>query len=139
MLTPAFHFNILEDFSETMKKHASLFVSLLKADPTKLICEVIEEATFYSLCETSFGIEFKGREEANALFAPMASLMVAFAGRSSSQNPLIQSDWYYNMTEGGKLWNSSVNELNRQIMGMINKAKKALELGETKLHKAKQS
>ncbi|XP_063686893.1 probable cytochrome P450 4ac3 [Bolinopsis microptera] len=139
MLTPAFHFNVLEDFSETMKKHASLFVSLLKADPTKLIVEVIEEATFYSLCETSFGIEFESREEANALFAPMASLTAAFAMRTSSQNPLIQSDWYYNMTEGGKLWNSSVNELNRHIMGMINKAKKALELGETRLHKGKRA
>ncbi|XP_063687730.1 cytochrome P450 4ae1-like [Bolinopsis microptera] len=139
MLTPAFHFNILEDFSETMKKHASLFVSMLKADPTKLICEVIEEATFYSLCETSFGIEFESGEEAKALFAPMAALMAEFAMRTSSQNPLIQSDWYYNRTQGGKLWNSSVHELNRHIMGMINKAKTALELGETKLHKGKRA
>jgi len=139
MLTPAFHFNILEDFSETMKKHASLFVSLLKADPTKLICEVIEEATFYSLCETSFGIEFESREEAHAYFAPMTSLIIEFFNKTSSQNPLVWVDWYYNRTQGGKRWNSSVNELSKQIMGMINKAKKALESGETKLHKGKRA
>ena len=139
MLTPAFHFNILEDFSETMRKHAGILIDLLKVDPTKPICRVIEEATFYSLCETSFGIEFKSQEESFAFFRPMEDLLGVFFEKMSSQNPLSRFDWYYTRTKSGKQYKSSMDELNKQIMGIINKAKRALELGETKLHKGKRA
>ena len=136
-LTPAFHFNILDDFSETMKKHAGILIDMLKADPAKPICRVIEEATFYSLCETSFGIEFKSQEESNAFLAPMSDLSKAFFEKVASQNPLIRIDWFYKRSDCGKHWKTALDEINRQIMVMVNGAKKALELGETKLHKGK--
>ena len=115
-----------------MKKHADILIDLLKGDPTKPINDALEEATFYSLCETSFGIEFESQEESKAFFAPMAELMTAFFEKTSSQNPLIRCDWYYYRTEGGKRYQRAMNELNRQIMGMIEKAKIALDSGETK-------
>ena len=93
MLTPAFHFNILDDFSQTMKKHAGIFVDIIKSDPNKSLIQSIEEATFYSLCETSFGVEFSSQEESNAFLAPMESLMRAFFEKTSSKNPLIRYDW----------------------------------------------
>ena len=139
MLTPAFHFNIMEDFSKSMKKHASILIDSLKENPSKQIVRVIEEATFYSLCETSFGIEFASRDESNAFFAPMGGIMKAYFQKISSQNPLTRLEWYYQRTESGKLYRSSLDELNRQVLVMINKAKKDLETGETKLHKGKRS
>ncbi|KAL5250309.1 hypothetical protein ACHWQZ_G016151 [Mnemiopsis leidyi] len=134
MLTPAFHFSILDDFSQTMKKHAGIFVDIIRSDPTKPLTQSIEEATFYSLCETSFGVEFSSQEESNAFLAPMESLAQALFVKSSSQNPLIRFDWYFSRTENGKLYKSSLNALNGQIMKLIQNAKTAMERGETKLH-----
>ena len=137
MLTPAFHFNILDDFSQTMKKHAGIFVDIIKSDPNKSLIQSIEEATFYSLCETSFGVEFSSQEESNAFLAPMESLMRAFFEKTSSQNPLTRYDWYFDRTESGKLYKKSLDALNGQILKLIEKAKTAMERGETKLHKGK--
>ena len=139
LLTPAFHFNILEDFSQTMKKHARLFVDMIRSDSTKPLVQAIEEATFYSLCETSFGIEFSSQDESNAFLAPMVTAMQASFIGDFESNPLSRFEWYSSRTETGKLLKSSLESLNEKIMGLIEKARTDMESGKTILHKGKRA
>ena len=98
MLTPAFHFNILDDFAATMKRHGSMLVEEIERNPEKCIVDIVELITFQSLAETSFGAHFETTAEASVFFNSMATIIEQMV--SKSLNPINKWDWYFSKTAG---------------------------------------
>ena len=72
-LTPAFHFNILERFMDTMVDNTIILVDRLiedSANPGKAvnICEYLDRATLDILCESVMGFQINAQKTTNSEF-----------------------------------------------------------------------
>ena len=134
LLTPAFHFNILDDFAVTMKKAGRMLVENVKANPKTSIVNIVEQSIFLSICETSFGVDFN-EEEAKEILNIMFKILSATL--TKTQNILSNWDWYFRRSASGKQMEAGIEEMNKKLMELVDARKKDLELGQTVLHKGK--
>ena len=134
MLTPAFHFNILDDFAVTMKKAGRMLVENVKANPETSIVNIVEQSIFLSICETSFGVDFK-EEEAKEFLNLMSGIVVEAIAKS--QSILNAWNWYFMRSACGKRFVAGIEEMNKKLMELVDARKEDLELGQTVLHKGK--
>ncbi|XP_043488653.1 cytochrome P450 4c3-like [Polistes fuscatus] len=68
LLTPAFHFNILEDYVFTFNKEAQFLVNSMKVDVNegfiiKDLFQLIPKHTLNTICETTLGTSLSGKGE----------------------------------------------------------------------------
>jgi len=67
MITPSFHFNILQDFHEVMNKNSSKFMDQLKkASAGDSIIDFQEHANYLTLdviCDTAMGVPINAMEQ----------------------------------------------------------------------------
>jgi len=67
MITPSFHFNILQDFHEVMNKNSSKFIDQLKkASAGDSLIDFQEHANYLTLdviCDTAMGVPINAMEQ----------------------------------------------------------------------------
>lgn len=70
MITPAFHFNILQDFHEVMNENSSKFIKhLQKVAAGDTIFDFQEQAHYLTLdviCDTAMGVSINAMENRNS-------------------------------------------------------------------------
>ena len=135
LLTPAFHFNIIEDFEKIMTKHALMLQEKVRQQHDVPFMKTVEHVTFHSLVETSFGKEFQNLDESEALLNVMGELILGFFVKTT--NPLYYYDMIYYRTSEGKKLLAHLEEMQRLVMQLVNERKEEMKLGETKFHNGK--
>eukprot|EP00116_Pleurobrachia_bachei_P003899 sb/3464161/ len=136
MLTPAFHFTILDDFVTTIRRHAEFLISDLEAKPVDhLVCDTMQEITFLSLCETSFNTTFESRAAYEPFFSAMNMINMALLNKGLSYSGQIW--WIWEKTAAGKDYKEGMAKLREFVLGLVAERRKALDEGRTELHNGK--
>ncbi|KAH8233715.1 hypothetical protein KR026_011572 [Drosophila bipectinata] len=100
MITPAFHFNILQDFHEVMNENSSKFIKhLRKVAAGDTIFDFQEQAHYLTLdviCDTAMGVSI------NAMENRTSSIVQAFKDmcyniNMRAFNPLKRNEWLYRL------------------------------------------
>lgn len=71
ILTPAFHFNILEQFCEIFDKEAAILVTKLKAFENQKSLKIDEFVSLMALdivCETAMGVEIHAQTDSHSVY-----------------------------------------------------------------------
>nr|ADC44464.3 cytochrome P450 family 4 [Bactrocera dorsalis] len=97
LLTPAFHFNILQSFIEVFKNETLKLVDLLSAkqDQNLNLNEIIPEFTLNSVCETALGIcldDITGSSEYRKVIHAIELVMV-----DRTCNPFMYFPWIFKL------------------------------------------
>ncbi|XP_068144474.1 probable cytochrome P450 4p3 [Drosophila tropicalis] len=104
LLTPAFHFKILEQFLEVFKKESVKFIESLRAANDKTdeinLNELVPRFTLNSICETALGVKLDDCADGDDYRKNIAIAEHSFIKRV--MNPLMASDTLYNLGEGRK-------------------------------------
>ena len=140
LLTPAFHFNILESFIEVMR-HSSIRLSekllaMAQEGPVEvLVTPLLNVTTFNTLVETSFGYDSDAFEQEHEVFTAFSKILVTFVERP--QNVLYYFDTIYNQTKSGKQAKKYLAIINDFLRELIKTRRQAKADGTVKLHKGK--
>ncbi|EDW01979.1 GH21738 [Drosophila grimshawi] len=107
LLTPAFHFKILEQFLEVFKQESVKFIDLLQNMSTNTVgpCEVnlnnvIPRFTLNSICETALGVRLDDCADGDEYRNNITIAEHSFINRVI--NPLLGSDTLYNNFGNGR-------------------------------------
>ncbi|KAH8401367.1 hypothetical protein KR009_004956 [Drosophila setifemur] len=100
MITPAFHFNILQDFHEVMNENSNKFIRLLKkvsaGDSIFDFQEQVHYLTLDVICDTAMGVSINAMENRDS------SIVQAFKDMCYNINmrafhPLKRAEWLYRL------------------------------------------
>ncbi|KAL9706943.1 hypothetical protein quinque_010461 [Culex quinquefasciatus] len=81
IITPTFHFKILESFLEVFNKGADILIDKLDAHAGKEEFDIYEQVTLYaldSICETSMGVQVNAQKDPNNEYAIAVKQMSTF-------------------------------------------------------------
>ncbi|XP_022689825.1 cytochrome P450 4V2-like isoform X2 [Varroa jacobsoni] len=130
MLTPAFHFRILEDFLPVMNEQAEVFVQCLnrKADTSFDIVPMITKCTLDIICETAMGVRIGAQTGSNAAYVHDVYAVGRFF-LERIVRPWLYPDFLYLMTQEGRAFDRHVKGIHAFTKGVIRerKAKKLLD------------
>ncbi|XP_055388164.1 uncharacterized protein LOC129616531 [Condylostylus longicornis] len=113
LLTPSFHFNILQKFLETFKDESYKFITNIKNQPSDIVnlSDVIPKFTLNTVCETALGVNLddigKSEEYRKNISATERFFMMRIF------NPIKYFDFLYEMFEECKIHQNVVNELHK--------------------------
>ncbi|XP_017026930.2 cytochrome P450 4p1-like isoform X1 [Drosophila kikkawai] len=98
MLTPTFHFNILNQFQEIFKTESQKFLQQFrgKDEATIVLNDVIPRFTLNSICETAMGVKLDEMAEKGDRYRESFSQIEACFTRRLS-NPFLWGDWLFNL------------------------------------------
>ena len=123
MITPAFHFEILNEFVSIMESRTLELIEMLnkfhKKDEAFNAFDVTKPFSLSIMCETSMGIDLTIEETATGRFKAMLESLVQIVFRRLL-NPLYKSDWLYSQTKNGKKYYSTL----AQLRGFVKKSLK---------------
>ena len=122
VITPAFHFSILKDFSEVFADHAQELVDVFKKSSDAVeVQHLLTLSTLDTICASSMGVELNAlRSSADCEYV---TNLERFKDLSMlrSLNPLaMMSDSYYNLTANGKASQKALNALHKFTVDVIN-------------------
>ncbi|NP_001165991.1 cytochrome P450 4BW5 [Nasonia vitripennis] len=107
LLTPAFHFRVLEQFTETMHEKADVFNECLKEQVSSNPKEPVDIFSFASrftldvICKTAMGIDMDAQRGSMNLYTKSVNQMSRFVVNRYLR-PWYASDFIYSKTEDGK-------------------------------------
>ncbi|XP_015606168.1 cytochrome P450 4C1 [Cephus cinctus] len=122
ILTPAFHFNILTEYSKTFIEHAEGLVNSLKAEgeeTVKDIVPLITTVTLSSICETAMGTPVQEDEDFQTKFQFAVHKMGAIVV-SRVFHPWLFNDWLYKFTPTFRLQTKVLDILHGFSLKIIN-------------------
>ena len=112
LLTPTFHFRILEDFLQVMVDHTDVLLQKLEkeAERTFDITPFISLCSLDIICETAMGTKIDAQLDSHSAYvsAVYDSCGLAFRRMVS---PWLYSDIIYNMTKSGQEWSTNLTIL----------------------------
>lgn len=128
LLTPAFHYGILDDFAEVFQEQADIFVKKLKplADSGDKfnICPDVTNCTLDVICETAMGVNCGAQTDSESAY-PSAVLSISALIQKRQLSPLIWPDIIYGMTANGRKHNTAVKLLHEFTFKVIKDKVKA--------------
>lgn len=104
MLTPTFHFKILNDFIPVFNKNADIFVQKMLSKANNGVFEVLQEiqlCTLDIICETAMGTEINAQSKANSDYVK-AVHKISKLTVEKNRKPLFRSDFIYDIFGEGK-------------------------------------
>jgi len=112
LITPAFHFRILEDFLDVMIDQTETLVDKLGEQVGKKvdICPYISLCSLDIICETAMGTKIGAQHDSSSpyVIAVYDSLKLAFRRMVS---PWLYSDMVYSFTRAGREWEKNLDIL----------------------------
>ncbi|XP_028416571.1 cytochrome P450 4V2-like isoform X1 [Dendronephthya gigantea] len=123
LLTPAFHFKILNGFVSVYQKQSAVLVQLLQAKAGKgefNIVPYITHCVLDIICETSMGFDIKSQFGRNSEYTE-AVLSMSELVQERQKSPWLWPDLIYNMTSSGKKHRKNLNILHDFTNKVINK------------------
>ncbi|KAJ9590499.1 hypothetical protein L9F63_016450, partial [Diploptera punctata] len=114
MLTPAFHFKILENFVQVFAKKSEKLVEKLQKDVGSESFEVHPYITTCALdiiCETAMGVEINAQDQEKQSDYVEAVSKVTLGVMTRMLSPWLYPDFVYNLLPCGKRFNKYVNIL----------------------------
>ncbi|XP_076269441.1 putative cytochrome P450 4d14 isoform X2 [Rhynchophorus ferrugineus] len=100
ILTPAFHFSILENFVAKFSKPTTILIDILKKESDKdsvNIHPIIANFTLDIICETAMGVEINAQENPQSKYVRSVHTMCKIVVERAF-NPLKTNDFIYNFT-----------------------------------------
>jgi len=105
MITPAFHFDILNDFLSVMEQKTEDFIRLLQQyherDESFDIQKLSKAYTLSVICETAMGMTFPIQETSGDSFKDLYESSFSLALKRGMR-PWLRNDFLYSLTEDGK-------------------------------------
>ncbi|XP_055388171.1 uncharacterized protein LOC129616537 [Condylostylus longicornis] len=113
LLTPSFHFNILQKFLETFKDESFKFINNIKNQPDDIVnlFDVIQKFTLNTVCETALGVNLDDIGKSEEYRKNISASERFFMKRIF--NPIKQFDVLYKMFEEYEAYQKVVNELHK--------------------------
>jgi len=130
LLTPAFHFRILEDFLLTMNSHTKTLVE--KISDTVGTVDVYNMMTHCALdiiCETAMGVTIHAQEDKNSEYV-RAVYKASELVFKRLMSPWLFSDWVYSRTASGIQWNETIAAMKGFTKKVIKERKEEIEANE---------
>eukprot|EP00795_Rhopilema_esculentum_P008283 gene8283-14241_t len=122
LLTPAFHYGILNDFAEVFQEQAQIFVEKLKplADSGKTfnICTYATNCALDIICETAMGVNCGSQHDAEAEY-PKAVLSMCALIQKRQVRAYLWPEFIYSLTKSGKEHNRAVKILHNFTLKVI--------------------
>ena len=121
IITPAFHFDILNDFMSVMENRTIELIQLLErsySDQPFNVFEITKPFSLSIICETSMGITLSIEETGSGRFKKLYEDVVRVLFKRNL-NPFARYDWIYSMTSDGKLYYEMYAELKSFILDVI--------------------
>ena len=123
LITPAFHFSILNEFVPVFEKQAQILVDkFMSAANEKKVIDVqvpLSLMTLESMCETSLGISNSTDKEAEDYVKTIGTLGHHLLVRTFQ--PLFWSSYIYSLTSYGKQFYKSLKSIHEYTISAINK------------------
>ena len=123
LITPAFHFSILNEFVPIFEKQAQILVDkFMSAANEKKVIDVqvpLSLMTLESMCETSLGISNSTDKEAEDYVKTVGTLGHHLLVRTFQ--PLFWSSYIYSLTSYGKQFYKSLKSIHEYTISAINK------------------
>lgn len=119
LLTPAFHFKILDSFTPIMNENAQKLISRIEGEEKKEmdIRQFIAACTLDIICETAMGVSI-GAQSGNDEYADPLNILQNLV-MTRTLNPLFQSDFIYGLTSHGRAYQENLRKVNRFIEKVI--------------------
>ena len=121
IITPAFHFDILNEFMSVMESRTIELIQMLErsySDQPFNAFEITKPFSLSIICETSMGITLSIEETGAGRFKKLYEDVVRVLFKRNL-NPLSRYDWIYSMTRDGKLYNEMYAELKSFVRDVI--------------------
>ena len=123
IITPSFHFSILNHFAELFEKHALNLIERMSASTdTKEAIDIqklVSATTLEAICETSMGVVVNGETSGANYIKAVDSLNHQIQRRQ--QTIYLWPDFIYRWTSYGKAYYKSLNFLHEYTTSIINK------------------
>ncbi|XP_022914303.1 cytochrome P450 4c3-like [Onthophagus taurus] len=128
ILTPAFHFSVLDQFSANFHNNTQILIQELKKQSGKVI-DIFPFMKLYaldSLCESSMAVNFRSQESGNSVFAACVDATLdAFIRRFFSI--LNRYDFLYKFTSESKQYYSQIDTMHNITTDVIQKRRENLQ------------
>lgn len=123
MITPSFHFSILNRFAEIFQKQAQILVDRIvtsaNSEGAINVQEVISLATLEAMCEASMGVNISGQEAGKKYVQAVGSLNQQLQRRQ--RTPYLRPDLIYRHTSYGKIYYESLKYVQKYTTDVINR------------------
>eukprot|EP00092_Neocalanus_flemingeri_P025304 GFUD01027436.1.p1 GENE.GFUD01027436.1~~GFUD01027436.1.p1 ORF type:complete len:533 (+),score=87.75 GFUD01027436.1:107-1600(+) len=112
LLTPAFHFRILEDFLHIMNDHTQTFVGKLgdHVGQSVDIYPLMTHCALDIICETTMGVSINAQNDNNSEYVKAVYETSELVFRRLN-SPWLYNDWFYHRTESGRQWHKNLGIL----------------------------
>ncbi len=128
LLTPAFHFRIIDDFIPIINEHSFTFVDRLKLTVGSIIddiCPYVTSCTLDIICDTAMGVKINAQRDTNSEYVKAVYTL----GESFMRRNLHMSGWFdfiFYRTEFGKQYTKSLNTLHQFTRQVIRDRKQEI-------------
>jgi cytochrome P450 len=129
MLTPAFHFKILQDFLPIMKDQTLILTQILdkkieeKEGLVEDLLDVVQRCTLDIICESAMGTQVQAQHKQNVKYVDALTTVVDLITRRVFK-PLHYIDWFYRyFTRDGSKFYRSLKVMDDMITDVIAKRK----------------
>jgi len=131
LLTPAFHFRILEDFLHTMNNHTQTLVDKLSdtVGQTVDIYNMMTHCALDIICETTMGVTVDAQANNNSEYVKAvykASELVF----NRLNSPWLYNNWFYSKTSSGIEWNKNLAIMKGFTKKVIQERREEIRLSE---------
>ncbi|XP_022901352.1 cytochrome P450 4C1-like [Onthophagus taurus] len=125
ILTPAFHFNILEQFPQSFHRNAKTLIDILKENSGKTIDthHLMKNYALDSLCEATMGVNFKSQTNENSRYSMLIDeiLDISICRFFSVLN---RFDFFFSLTSKSKTFKKLSKEIQDITIDVINMRRK---------------
>lgn len=125
MLTPAFHFKILDEFVQVFNKNGEIFCETLSKIPEDKVFNVYEYVKMYALdniCETAMGVSINAQKNPNSAYIKAVKDLCTVAFKRM-RTLWLRVDFLYQMTKWSKMQEDALKIIHGQTMDVIQKRK----------------
>jgi len=124
LLTPTFHFRILDQFVQVFNRCGDLFVKkLLENKEAVNVNSLLSLCTLDIICETAMGTKVNAQSDSESSYVTAVhDALISFHKRTLK--PWLNTDFIWNMSHDGKTFNSALKVLHKYTNDVINNRKK---------------
>ncbi|KAJ1526193.1 hypothetical protein ONE63_009352 [Megalurothrips usitatus] len=127
LITPTFHFRILDQFIEVFNRHSDILVSrLLKTSGTINIHEFMTLCTLDVICETAMGTKVNAQKEKDSSYVTaIHDVITSFHART--MKPWLHGDALFNVSKDGRTFNKALTVLHKYTRDVVESRRRERE------------